>query len=158
MSTEIKITNEERTFCQLYVNGRAPYAGNAIKCYVEVFRSAKNDPLAGQYAKELLKKEHISEYLKELEEISAEEAGDMKRFLTANLKHIVEEASHAEYRDRRGTVLSPAAMRSVAVSASKALMDMYPIKENQVNKIDISSEGSGITFNVIVPETTSNPE
>jgi hypothetical protein len=44
-------------------------------------------------------------------------------------------------------------MRSVAVNAAKALMDMHPIKEAQISKISLDSGegGSGITFNVIVP-------
>ena len=59
----------------------------------------------------------------------------------------------AQYTDRRGTKLSPAPLRSVAVSATKALMEMYPVKEAQVNKLNIEGAGEGgITFNVIVPE------
>jgi hypothetical protein len=50
-------------------------------------------------------------------------------------------------------------MRSVAVNASKALMDMYPIKEAQVSKVNIEGGGEGgITFNVIVPETPAKKE
>ena len=83
----------------------------------------------------------------------------MKRFLTANLKHIIEETSRDIYYDRRGKALSPAALRSVAVSASKALMEMYPVKESQVNKFEINGGGeSGITFNVIVPEQKSQTD
>ena len=82
----------------------------------------------------------------------------MKKFLTENLVHIIEETSTAEYRDRRGTRLSPAPLRSVAVSATKALMEMYPVKEAQVSKLNIEGGGEGgITFNVIVPEQ-SKPE
>ena len=82
------------------------------------------------------------------------ETTHMKKFLTENLKHIIEETSTAVYRDRRGNKLSPAALRSVAVAASKTLMDMYPVKEAQVSKLNIEGGGeNGIVFNVIVPES-----
>lgn len=154
MSAVQEITKEERIFCELYINGCAPYAGNAVKCYQDAFHKA-GDALLNHEAKMKLKEPHIVEYLTELEAKSAEEAKDMKRFLTANLKHIIEEASSANFTDRKGTKLSPAALRSVAVSASKALMEMYPVKEAQVNKFDINGGGeAGITFNVIVPDQT----
>lgn len=82
-----------------------------------------------------------------------EEAKYMKVFLRENLTSIVEECAGTEYRDRKGTLLSPAALRSVAVNASKALMELYPVKEAQVSKINIDGAGEGgITFNVIMPE------
>lgn len=154
MSAVQQISKEERIFCELFVNGCAPYAGNAAKCYRDAFHKPE-DALLNHEAKMKLKEPHIVEYLTELEAQSAEEAKDMKRFITANLKHIIEETSSANYTDRRGTPLSPAALRSVAVSASKALMEMYPVKEAQVNKFDINGGGeAGITFNVIVPDQT----
>lgn len=147
-----KLSEQEHLFCELFVNGTAPYAGNAVKCYSEVF---KEDGLRSRHlAKQLLAKDEIQEYLKELEAMNAEEAGDMKRYLTQNLMKIIDETSSAQFRDRRGTLLSPAPLRSVAVSAAKALMDMYPVKEAQQTNLNIEggSEG-GITFNVIVPES-----
>lgn len=148
-----KISDEERIFCELFVNGCAPYAGNAAKCYEDAFHKEKG-ALLNHEAKKLLKEPRIVEYLEELESISAEEARDMKRFLTANLKSIIEETSSANFTDRKGRNLSPAALRSVAVNASKALMELYPVKEAQINKIDIDGGESGITFNVIVPNPT----
>lgn len=150
-----ELNKKERTFCELFVNGCAPYAGNAEKCYVDAFLADPSDVLNNHNAKLLLSEERIKNYIKELEAISADEAKDVKRYLTANLKHIIEEASVVEIYDRRGTRLSPAALRSVAVSASKALMEMYPVKEAQINKLDINGggENGGITFNVIVPES-----
>lgn len=157
MSAVQEITKQEQVFCELFVNGCAPYAGNAAKCYTDAFHKPE-DALNGQYAKVLLKDERIAAYISELEALSAEEAKDMKRFLTANLKHIIEETAHDTYTNGKGKALSPAALRSVAVSASKALMEMYPVKEAQVNKLDLNgADGSGITFNVIVPEQ-SNPQ
>ena len=146
-----KLTEKEILFCELYVNGNAPYAGNAAKCYSEVFSC---DPRRTKHlAATLLMREDIQEYIKELEGMSHDEAKFMKKFLTENLIHIIEETSTAVYYDRRGTKLSPAPLRSVAVNASKALMEMYPVKEAQISKLNIEGGGEGgITFNVIVPE------
>lgn len=146
------LTDQEKLFCELFVNGTAPYAGNAVKCYSEVFQ---DDGLnANHRAKKLLKIPHVQEYITELEELSVEMAGDMKRYLTQNLMKIIDETSSAQFYDRKGHALSPAPLRSVAVSATKALMDMYPVKEAQVNKLNIEgSDGEGgIIFNVIVPD------
>jgi hypothetical protein len=147
---ENKLTQEETNFCKLYINGTAPYAGNAAKCYKEVF---KVDTMETKHlAKELLTKPGIRKYLEELEKLSHEDTKYMKKFLTENLIHIIEETSTSEYCDRRGVKLSPAALRSVAVNASKALMEMYPIKEAQVNKLNIEGAGEGgVVFNIIAP-------
>lgn len=154
MSKE-KLTDKEILFCELYVNGEAPYAGNAVKCYTHIF--GDNSVKSKHFAKVLLSRPKIRAYLEELEGLSYEEAKYMKKFLTENLIHIIEEASTAEFRDRKGTLLSPAALRSVAVNATKALMDMYPIKEAQINKLNIEGNGEGgIVFNVIVPNSQTN--
>lgn len=146
-----ELTEEEKLFCELYATGDAPFAGNPSRCYQEAFncrnRGEKNKAL------KLLSKPEIQEYLDELEKLGYEEVKYMKKFLTQNLMNIISECSEAQYRDRRGTLLSPAPLRSVAVNASKALMEMYPIKEAQVNKLSIDGAGEGgITFNVIMPE------
>lgn len=142
------ITKEEILFCELYINGTATYAGNASKCYSEVFND--DSKTVGNKAKKLLAKPHIQEYIEELEKLGAEEAKAIKRYLTENLKSIINEASTAQFIDRFGTKLSPAPLRSVAVSASKALMEMYPVKEAQ--RVNLETEDGGIVFNVVVPE------
>lgn len=145
------LTKQEITFCELFVNGTAGYAGNARKCYQQVFGDTSN--LAKHHAKALLKRPDIQDYVRLLEEEATEEAKDIKRYLTENLKSIIDEMSTGTYEDRFGTNLSPAPMRSVAVQAAKALMDMYPVKEAQ--KVDLkASEAGGITFNVVVPDPT----
>lgn len=150
-----QLTEQEVLFCELFINGTAPYAGNAVKCYSEVFK--EDSPRTRHKAKLLLNQDNIKAYIAELTEMSAEEAGNMKRYLTQNLMKILEETSTAQFRDRRGTLLSTAPLRSVAVSAAKALMDMYPVKEAQtVNLEGGNSENGGITFNVIVPEVKSD--
>lgn len=148
---ETKLSDNEQLFCELFMNGAAPYAGNALKCYQAVFET--NDVQDNINAKKMLARDDIKAFMAELEEYNAQETAHMKQFLTENLKHIIEETSTAIYRDRRGNQLSPAALRSVAVTASKALMDMYPVKEAQVNKLNIEGGGeNGIVFNVIVPD------
>ena len=151
------LTKQEKIFCELYVNGQAPYAGNAERCFIESKIGNEDDILVGHHSKELLSRQDIQSYIAELESMCHEEAKDIKRFLTANLKHIIEEASSADFCDRWGNLLSPAGLRGVAVSASKALMEMYPVKEAQVSKIGIDGGDDGnIVFNVIVPEQNKN--
>ena len=146
-----ELTKEEQLFCELYATGDAPFAGDPARCYMEVFHDNTNR--AKNRALRLLARKDIQAYLDELGELGYEEAKFMKKFLTQNLMNIVSECSHSEFRDRRGTLLSPAPLRSVAVNASKALMDLYPVKEAQVNKLSIDGAGDGgITFNVIMPE------
>ena len=142
------LTEKERQFCELFVNGTATYAGNAVKCYRDVFDDNSNT--AGNKAQKLLNREDIKEYIESLEEVNIDEAKYMKKYLTRNLMQIIDEATSDVYMDRFGTRLSPAPLRSVAVSASKALMEMYPVKQAQ--KVDISAGEGGITFNVIVPD------
>jgi hypothetical protein len=149
--THISLTDQEIVFCELFVNGCAPYCGNAAKCYEEAF-SISSKTSTGK-AKKLLAQKHIQACIEDLESLSYEEAKHLKKRLTENLLHIIEETSKVEYTDRRGTKLSPAPLRSVAVQATKALMDMHPIKEANVNKLNIEGTGEGgVVFNVIVPD------
>lgn len=151
-SAKQQLSENEAFFCELYVNGSANCVGNAARCYSEVFKP-KDPRLAKQLGRTLLMDERIQEYIKELGNMAAEDNKSMKRFITANLMSIVEETSSATYSDRNGTRLSPASLRSVAVSAMKLLSDMYPVKESQANRLSIEGgDGSSITFNVIVPE------
>lgn len=145
-----KLTKDEQLFCELFVNGVAPYTGNALKCYQEVFHSS--DIRDSVRAKQMLAREDIQKFIDGLNGLNAIETAHMKGYIASHLKQIIEETSTAIYRDRRGTKLSPAPLRSVAVSATKALMELYPVKEAQVSKLNIEGGGeNGITFNVIVP-------
>lgn len=155
MEPNNKLTEQEVLFCELFAHGEAPFGGNAAKCYQEVFNDTTQS--VKRHATRLLARPDIQEYLKSLDELTYEEAKYMKVFLRENLMSIIEECSVAEYRDRRGTLLSPAALRSVAVNASKALMDLYPVKEAHTSKLSIEGAGEGgITFNVIMPEQTKS--
>lgn len=138
-------------FCEIYVNGTAPYSGNAAKCYEEVFKTG--GIRSRHQAKQLLKDPRIKAYIDELNEAAEEDNENIKRYLTQNLMRIIDETSSAKYYDRRGTSLSPAPLRSVAVTAAKALMDMYKVKEAATTNLSIEGAGEGgLTFNVIVPE------
>lgn len=155
MENKNQLTDQEILFCELYANGEAPFGGNAARCYQEVFND-KTYQTKGR-ATRMLARPEIQEYLKSLDELPYEEAKYMKTFLRENLVSIIEECSNAEYRDRKGTLQSPAALRSVAVNASKALMELYPVKEAHVSKINIDGAGEGgITFNVIMPEQSNH--
>lgn len=150
----MELTKDEIAFCELYTNGTATYAGNAIKCYQEVFND--HSKTAGIKAKRLLADQRIQEYLKQLEELTVDETKAIKRFLTTNLMSIISESSTSQFLDRFGTKLSPAPLRSVAVSASKALMEMYPVKEAQ--RVNLETDGEGIVFNVVVPEKNNQDQ
>ncbi len=154
---DIALTEQEKNFCLLFMCGAAPYGGNPEKCYQGAFNDKTNYALSK--AKALLKKQHIQDFIATLEEESKEEAKDIKRYLTRTYMRIIDECSEGEYFDRNGNAMSPAAMRSVAVNASKALADLYPVKEAQVSKLNIGGgEGESapsVTFNVIVPGASS---
>ena len=150
------LKDKEKMFCELFVNGTAPYVGDAVKCFIGAGLGKENDILVGHHCKELLSRQDIKDYIEQLESMSQEEAKDVKRFLTSNLKNIISETSSGYYTDRWGNPISPAGLRGVAVSAAKALMELYPVKEAQVNKLDINGDDGNIVFNVIVPEQNKN--
>ena len=153
-----KLTEQEELFCELYVHGTAPYAGNEVKCYSEVFKD--NGLRARHRAMELMGRDYIGKYIEQLEAEDKASTSGMKRYLTQNLMKILEETSTAQFRDRRGTLLSTAPLRSVAVSAAKALMDLYPVKQSQTTNLNIegNSGKGGITFNVILPDAKKSEE
>lgn len=146
------LSREEKNFCELLVCGCPPYIGDERKCYDDVFNDYSNT--SRKKAKELMARPDVAQYIADLRKMVSYESADIKARLTEKLLGIIEETSSAVYKDRRGTHLSPAPLRSVAVQASKALMDMYPIKVAQKSEVEINggAEGGGIVFNVIVPD------
>lgn len=159
---ENKITNQEKKFCEYYMKGSAPYAGNASLCYLRVFAPETTNPtseeltLANIKATELFLKEEVKEYIDLLSVTSYKENEAVKRYIAESLKTIINETSTAQYRDRKGTALSPAPLRSVAVSAAKALAELYPIKATQTHQLNIGDGEAGVTFNLIVPNNSNN--
>lgn len=156
MDSNFNLSEEEITFCELYINGVAPYAGNALKCYTDVFQ--KNGARARTDAMKLLNDPRIQGYIEEMEKMNAFDAKRKREYIARHLENIIEETSTAQYRDRKGTILSPAAIRSVCVQAMKLYADLYPVKEAQVNKLSIEGTEGGVTFNVIVPQVNPDNE
>ena len=111
-------------------------------------------------AKELVEREDIKKYIAHLRTFANYETADVKARITEKLLKIIDETSTAKYTDRRGTPLSPAPLRSVAVQASKALMELYPVKVAQESKVEVTGgDGNpGIIFNVVVPDQNKNNE
>ena len=54
--------------------------------------------------------------------------------------------------DRFGVPLSPAPLRAVSVNAAKALMDIFPIRHKEENRLRIEGSDGNVIFNVIVPQ------
>lgn len=157
-----KITIQEKKFCEYYMKGVAPYAGNAALCYLKAFAPEITNPtteeivIASVKATELFVKEEIREYMDILTVATYKENEAIKRYIAESLKAIINETSTAQYRDRRGAKLSPAPLRSVAVSAAKALAELYPVKATQTHQLNIGDGEAGVTFNLIVPNKTNN--
>jgi hypothetical protein len=159
----IALTEQEEKFCLMFVNGLAHYCGNAGKCYHAVFEKPngkrKEDENSSFLGMKLAHKENVKERIDELNEFNAMTAGAIRPRVTSTLLKIMDECSTDVYEDQAGNPLSPAALRSVAVNAGKVLNDMYGIKEDIAHKIQIEgADGSGITFNVIVPEKKKNED
>ncbi|TGX80522.1 hypothetical protein E5358_12765 [Palleniella muris] len=150
------LTDDEAKFCLLYVNAAAPYAGNARLCYQKVFPDAP-DEIANFEAKRLMKKEAVSERIKELNAISFHMAEFIKPQTTETLLKIMHECAEGTYCDKDGNEQSPAALRAVSVHAAKELNSMYGIKEEIAHKVKIEGDGqTGMVFNLIMPETKEN--
>lgn len=156
MSQKQSLTEKEVTFCELYVNGIAPYAGNAQKCYTDVFKPVKSR--SRTEAMGILADPRIQEYIEKLERINTFDAKRRKEYIARHLEQIIEETATAQYYDRNGIELSPAALRSVSVQAMKLYTELYPIKEAQVNKLAIEGGEGGVIFNVIVPQADTDHE
>ena len=165
---ENSITPNEKKFCEYYVKGSAPYAGDAALCYLKIFHPEKQKILdkhneddmneAAISSMELMSRPEIQEYIDALIASSYQKNEAIKMFVTESLKAIIREASVAQYRDRNGTLLSPAPLRSVAVNAAKTLADLYPIKAAQQINLNGGDGNNGVTFNIIVPKQPSDTE
>lgn len=150
-------------FCELYVLGGVAYAGQHTKCYRAAFNIPEKDPdIKGFYAiqsKLLLSQPHVSQCIKELfeENINEDETVAVKLQVADTLRAIMAEASTLVCKDKYGQKVSPAPLRAVAVNASRALAEIFPIKHVEETKIKIEG-GGGITFNVVVPSAKQKEE
>ena len=156
---EKQLTEQELQFCELYVNGGLEYAGHPVKCYKEVSRekAAKNPASTANY---LIQKPHIYAHIKTL--LSSErfemETMAVKLQVTETLKAVMDETATTDYIDRFGVPLSPAPLRAVSVNAAKALMDIFPIKHKEENRLHIEGADGNVIFNVIVPTNPPKDE
>jgi len=155
-----RLTTEEQDFCILLVEGGKEYAGNPRKCYVDTIgrkeKISEDDIFIGHYVNEVLGRADIQGYISDLRKAIDEEADSeiLRSYIREKLLQIIEECSKASFTDRRGTKLSPAALRSVANQSIKTLIDITPgLKKAPDDDDDDSEKGKGgVTFNVIVPD------
>lgn len=159
LPTPSSLTEQERKFCELYAVGVAPYAGNPVKCYEDVFGT--KDPTSGMKAHMLLARSDVQRYLSEISDLDYEKAKYMKSYLNATLMQIMDEMATCKgVIDRNGNEITPASCRGVAVSAARLLMEVNGLKGGSHDaELKIKNESGGnITFNVIVPESAKRTE
>ena len=154
-----RLKEVEQDFCILLVEGSKDYAGNPEKCYMETIgkeeKVEETDPFIGHYVRETLSREDIQGYIKELRECVNSEVDNeiLRSYIKSRLIAIIDECSTATYKDRRGTLLSPAPLRSVANHSIKTLIDLTPgLVKNEGGDDNGDEEDKGLTFNVVVPK------
>lgn len=164
-----QITDLENKFCLIYTSGPVPFVGDAKKTYELVFLGKSGnysevgdveaDVESSIKSRELLVREDIKKRIDELQSEQIVSATSLRPRLTEMLLRISDECSHSVYEDKFGNKLSPAALRSVAVTAISKLTEMYGIKEDIAHKVMLEGkDGAGIVFNVIAPEPKQDSE
>lgn len=166
-----KLTDLEEKFCLVYACGPSPYNGNAKKTYDLVYNGSTGrlvDPSDDEIKKEvdtsisarkLMLRDDIRDRIDQLQSENVVNATTLRPRLTETLLNIADECSTLMVEDRFGKLMSPAALRSVAVNAISKLTDMYGIKEDIAHKVMLEgADGDGITFNLIVPEQNKENE
>ena len=150
-----ELTEAEKDFCQLYVYGGVDYAGQATACYKECFANVEGKNY-GAKAAAFIRQDYIEADIKRLVDTPSfdTETIAVKLQISETLKKVMSETSKSEYQDKYGMTLSPAPLRAVSVNAAKALMEIYPVKHTS-NTINNCNSESGITFNVIIPQSKS---
>lgn len=160
-----KLSDKEQKFCLIYTNGPAPYNGNEVRCWQLVFNGSTTLPRGEEEveialdASKFIQRDDVKEYIDSINALSIVNASTLRPRITQTLLKIMDECSTAQYEDRWGMKIQPAAMRAVAVNAASKLTDMYGIKEDIAHKIQIEgSDGDGITFNLIAPQPTKKDD
>lgn len=160
-----KLSDKEQKFCLIYTNGPAPYNGNKVRCWQLVFNGSTTLPRGEEEveialdASKFMQRDDVKEYIDSINALSIVNASTLRPRITQTLLKIMDECSTAQYEDRWGIKIQPAAMRAVAVNAASKLTDMYGIKEDIAHKIQIEgSDGDGITFNLIAPQPTKKDD
>lgn len=165
MDINTNLSEKEQKFCLIYTAGPVPYVGNEVRCYQLVFNDSVHEPSRGcevevsLKAHELMAREDIKEYIDKISALNVVNATTLRPRLTQTLLKIADECATANFADKFGVALSPAALRSVSVNAIKTLTDMYGIKEDIAHKVMLEgADGEGITFNLIAPQPAPKPE
>lgn len=160
-----KLSDKEQKFCLIYTNGPAPYNGNEVRCWQLVFNGSTTLPRGEEEveialdASKFMQRDDVKEYIDSINALSIVNASTLRPRITQTLLKIMDECSTAQYEDRWGVKIQPAAMRAVAVNAASKLTDMYGIKEDIAHKIQIEGgDGDGITFNLIAPQPTKKDD
>ena len=107
-----------------------------------------------------MNKPHVLAHIKAL--LSSErfemETMAVKLQVTETLKAVMDETATTDYTDRFGVPLSPAPLRAVSVNAAKALMEIFPIRHKEENRLRIEGSDGNVIFNVIVPQNPSRDD
>lgn len=98
------LNKQEIDFCELFIFGCDPYAGNARKCYEDIFYDSSHTSL--RKAKQLMARDDVQEYINQLRAIANYETADLKARLTEKLLHIIDETSTAKYTKRHRAITS----------------------------------------------------
>ena len=85
------LNKQEIDFCELFIFGCDPYAGNARKCYEDIFYDSSHTSL--RKAKQLMARDDVQEYINQLRAIANYETADLKARLTEKLLHIIDETA-----------------------------------------------------------------
>ena len=94
------LNKQEIDFCELFIFGCDPYAGNARKCYEDIFYDSSHTSL--RKAKQLMARDDVQEYINQLRAIANYETADLKARLTEKLLHIIDENFYSKiYRSKR---------------------------------------------------------
>lgn len=148
------LTDNEEKFCQLFCHGGTEYAGNATKCYAEVYQPNEKGSKIVMKANQLLTNPSVNQRINELMTKKIEDATFLKMRVLETLTSIMEETRTSTYKDRFGVTLSPAPLRAVSVNAAREIGNILGWKKGQEDKSKINIEGgSNVTFNVVVPKS-----
>lgn len=137
-------------FCELYVNGGFDYAGRGDKCYKKVFECPSSSQAKAR-SRELLRKPYIISKIESLSEENQIEIQGKKMMIEETLVKIMQEGATATFENKYGKKISPAAMRSVAISAAAKLSELNGLDKPKEIRIT-DEDGAGVVFNVIVPQ------
>lgn len=154
--SKIVLTPEEENFCILYVHGGVKFAGKHCPCYRDAFQTDREN--VSVISRKLLGQPHIIDRIKELtSQAEADvETVAVKLQVAETLKAVLEETATSSFMDKFGVELSPAPLRAVSVNAAKALMTLFPIKNQDTQQR--GDQQCGVTINVVVPTPTVNTE